>query len=242
MPIPHLHILHPQEQRRPGITSWIAQAQDMLRSDAAWDGCRFRRVEYDDQASFDVPTQSDLVLRNLGPVILIQKVQQRARERFERLVQRRASVYCITPTCPEDLWQAFEDARTAYEDGEPRIPLRELIAYLILRKLEKLDRWGGTATNKAFLWSENLPKGGFPKDLVEPRVVLDVARELERHNVLQTKTSCGQRKFALGAKNIVQPILDSKSFESIPALRSFFERGPVRVRASLLDYNDSTTQ
>lgn len=239
MPMPHLHILHPPECRFPGITQWIAEVEQILRRDEKWEGCVFRRAVYDEQARFNVPTQVDLVRRSPGPVILVQKVQGATREQFERILQRRVSTYCITPTCAEDIWQACETARQAYEDGEPRVPLREVIAFLILRKLERQGKWGGESLNKSFLWSENLPKGGFPKDLVCPSEVLDVAEQLARLGILNVKKSQGQRKYALGPKSVVQPILDAKSFEIQPCIRKFFERNPKRVMASLLDYNES---
>ena len=94
------------------------------------------------------------------------------------------------------------------------------------------------SANKSFLWSDDLPKGGFPKDLVEPRRVLEMANELERVGLLQSKTSCGCRKFGLGDPSVVKPILVAKSFESIPALKKIFERDKLRVTVRLLDYND----
>lgn len=238
MPLPNLHILHPREDRLPGVTVWMAEVEQIVRADPQWDNCVIRTAPYDHQASFDVPTQVDHVRRAIGPVILVQNVQARVRERFERMIPRGARLYCLPVTCSEDLWQALETARQEYDDGEPRIPLRELIAYLIVRKLERQDKWGGTSLNKAFLWSENLPKGGFPKDLVDKRAVFDVARELERFSVLATKVSNGQKKYALGAKPLVQPILDSRSFANVPGARAFFEREPTRVTIRLLEYND----
>jgi hypothetical protein len=241
MSLPNLHIIHPREQRLPGITAWIAEVERLIKDYADWDDCQIRRAEYTEQAGFDVPTQVDIVRRAPGPVILIQNVQARIRQRFESFLRGRVVVYCFSIYGAEDLWQAMEVARKEYEDGEPRIPLREIIAYLILRKLERQGKWGGTSLNKAFLWSEDLPKGGFPKDLVERRAVFDVASELERHGILQTKKSSGQKKYALGPKAVVQPILDAKAFENRPKLREFFERDGIRQPSRLLNYNDQPT-
>lgn len=238
MPLPHLHIFHPPESRLPGITQWLAETQDLLHGDSRWDGCAFRRVEYDLQASFDVPTQSDIIRRNSGPVILIQNVQSSVRNRLESILAREVSIYSVHAVCTEDIWQACETARQAYEDGEPRIPLHEAIAFLILKKLERMDKWGGKSANKAFLWSDNLPKGGFPKDLVEARDVLNVADVLHTRGILDKKMSQGQIKYALARKEVVQPILDSKSFASRPDMREYFERDLRRVPVRVLNYKD----
>ncbi len=236
MPVPHLHILHPPETRLPGVASWLAELEELLRDEPTWDDCVFHRIVYDEQASFDVPTAVDLVRRSPGPVILLQKVQTSVRERFEAMLGREAMVYVINGGCAEDVWSACEAARKEYEGGEPSIPIREAIAFLILRKLERQGKWGGT-NNKNFLWSRNLPKGGFPKDIVEPCMILDAAEALVRAGVLQVKTSQGQRKYALGDKSVVQPILDTRSFASQPSLAKFFGRAAQRVSIRTLDHN-----
>src|SRR4051812_34943692 len=123
MPVPHLHILHPAETHLPGIVIWMAEVDQMLRGDASWDITQRHSVQYDQQASFDVPTVIDRIRRAVGPAILVQKVQARIRERFESMLPRQVQVYHVPVSCAEDLWQACETARTAYEDGEPRIPL-----------------------------------------------------------------------------------------------------------------------
>lgn len=237
MPLPHLHILHPPEHRLPGVTNWLGELQQLLRDEAAWDGCEFHQIKYDDQAAFNVPTAFEIITRNPGPVVLLQKVQARVRERLEEMLQRKVKVYVVNAGCTEDVWEICDTARQEYEAGEPTVPLREVIAFLIIRKLEGQDKWGGM-NNKNFLWSRDLPKGGFPKDIVEPREVIHVAEALVRADVLQLKTSQGQRKYALGNKRIVQPILDTKSFISQPTLRRFFERKPKRVSIRTLDYNE----
>jgi hypothetical protein len=238
VPLPHLHILHPRENRFSGITALLASVEQMLAADANWDHCAIRRAEYDEQAAFDVPTQCDLIRRSPGPVILIQNVQARLRDRLANMLDRQTVVYTLNVVVAEDLWLLCETARLAYEDGEPRIHLRELIGYLIVRKLERQGKWGGTSLNKAFLWSENLPKGGFPKDILDKRDIFNVATELERFGVLTSKTSNGQKKYALGSKQIVQPILDTKSFVSCPQLYPFFRRDARLVTARQLDYDD----
>jgi len=139
-----------------------------------------------------------------------------------------------------DIRLACEEARRGYEDGEPRIPLFELIAYLIISKLAKQDKWGGTALNKNFLWAEDLPNGGFPKGICAKRDILQVADSLFNAGLLVRKTSLGKLKYALGDKGIIQPVLDSADFRNVArAVQKIFDRSPRQVPARLLKYNDN---
>jgi hypothetical protein len=221
------------------MLGWIAALEAVLRDDAKWDGCQFHRRAYNDQAHFDVPTAADIVNRNRGPVIVIQKVQPKVLVRFTNVMQRRVSIYPITPRNEIDIWNACEVAFQAYQDGEPRIPSRELIAYLILRKLERQDKWGGGALNKAFLWASDLPKGGFPKEVLDKRDILDVAHTLHGRGLLDRKQSENEWKYALGPKPVVQPILDSREFAGWPQLQTYFNNSPSLVSAKLLDFNET---
>jgi|GEM_PF-3537225 len=238
MPLPHLHIFHPLEERLPGITIWLAAVQSLLQSDANWDGCEFHRTIYNSQASFEFSTAFEKINKNLGPVILIQKVRRIDYTRLHGAVSRKASVFQISCSCEEDILQVCEDAREAYERGEPLVPNRELVAYLIIRKLIKQDKWGGTSLNKSFLWSDDLPKGGFPKDYCDKRLIMDTAEALRQNGILTTKESENQRKYALASKEIIEPILDSKSFTSQPSMEKFFRKSKALVPATLLDYNE----
>ena len=151
MPLPNLYVFHPPPSRASHLMPWLAEVEELLQSDPNWDNCDLHRVVYNDQGGFNVPTETDRVRRNPGPVIFLYKVQARLLARFREIVGRELSVYTILPTCSTDIWEACEEARTAYEDGEPRIPLRELIAYLIVSKLARHDMWGGTSLNKKLL-------------------------------------------------------------------------------------------
>ena len=114
-----------------------------------------------------------------------------------------------------------------------------MIAYLIIRKLERLGKWGGTALNKEFLGVDDLPNGGFPKECSNTREILEIADKLSSMDILSRKLGDRQWKYALGPKEIVQPILDSRAFEGMPKLQNYFNRGQVFVSARYLDYNDT---
>lgn len=238
MPLPHLYILHPPENRLPGIASWLAKVEQLLKADASWDGCLLHQGEYDDQASIDVHREVTRVTKQPGPVIMVQKVQTRQYDMLKQRLSRRALVYLVNVMDSTQLFSACEEAKRSYENGEPSIPLRELIAYLIIRKLDRQGKWGGVALNKNFLWREDLPKGGFPGDIVNKRDIFDTAEALLREGVLTDKTSEGEQKLALGPRNIVAPILQYKCFTAVPRMAKFFNKSNKLVPAYWLDWSE----
>lgn len=239
MPLPHLHIFHPAESCAPHLVGWLAEVQGLLAGDASWDGCKHHRWPYDLQASFHVPTAIGNVRSNPGPVIFIQKVQARLVSQFREKIGRSTSVYTVDPPSSTEIYEACEQARQAYDDGEPRIPARELTAFLIIAKLARQDKWGGTALNKSFLKASDLPKGGFPKDICTDREIQDVASTLYNLGFLTRKVGDGEMKYALGPKSLIQPILDSKTFPAeSKGLQKYFSKGCEYVSIRRLDYRD----
>lgn len=196
MPPPHLYIIHPALERMPHLLEWLGSVENLLRSEVAWNEWSIHRIECDLQAKFDVPTQSDRIRRFPGSVIAIQKVRAADLGRLEAMLKGESTVYKIAPACSEDIWIACESARASYLDGHPLISLRELVAYLIICKLIRYKMWGGESLNKNFMWSDDLPKGGFPKEVVESRVVVEVADVLYGCGILSRKESQGQYKYA----------------------------------------------
>lgn len=240
MPLSHLHFFHPSIRIAPHLPEWLAAVRDDLRATAEWRDCEFHLRSYDDQCAFDVPTAVDHVNRHLGPVVVIRKVQAALLDRFRRNVQRRVSIYVLEPLNSGDLRRACETARVAFENGEPHLSTRELIAYLTIRKLERLGKWGGTALNKNFLWAEDIPNGGFPKVLCDTRKILEVADALFNAGLLTRKKSEGKWKYALGPKATVQPILESRGFAICPLMEKFFSKDNAFESAMLLDYKEDS--
>jgi hypothetical protein len=89
------------------------------------------------------------------------------------------------------------------------------------------------------MWSYDLPKGGFPKDLVDGRLVIDVAEAMTRADILEIKTKNGLRKYGLKNKATAQPIIDTGTFDSCPAIQTFFGRSSRLVSARVLNYDYS---
>lgn len=69
---------------------------------------------------------------------------------------------------------------------------------------------GGEAKNKAFLWADDLPNGGFPAEFTNRREILDFVHTSVSVEILTTKKSQGEVKYSSGSKSDVQPILDNR--------------------------------
>lgn len=238
MPPPFLHIFHPNERGAPHLSAWLAHVQTALRTQAKWDGCKVRCVAYDNQASFNVASESALVRQHAGPVIFLQKVQSRLYEKFLAIVKREVSVYIVSPGSAEDILCTIEQAAVDHAHGEPSIQLRELVAYLIIAKLARYDKWGGTATNKAFMWIGDIPNGGFPKDVCDTRTIYDVVDHLFNMGLLTRKKSGNEMKYALGDKELIQPILDKRIFDERLNLDRYFNKSERAVSSQYLWYRD----
>ena len=238
MPLGHLHILHPCISRMPLITDWLESLGARLAKDPNWTSCRLHKWPCNEQAGFNVANLVDFVNRSRGPLVVIQKVQAKLLSHLKDRLQRRTCVYPIYIDDVSNLWSIAETARLEYESGFPQIPIRELIASLIIRKLFKMDMWGGTALNKSFLWASDLPKGGFPKECCSDRDVLEVADMLCNAGILSRKVSQGEQKYALGDKGVIHEILATKSFSKYGKLEVVLSRDSKYVSASLLDYNE----
>ena len=170
--------------------------------------------------------------KETGPVILVQPVSTTSRVELEKAIRSRAVVYQRQIGGPEDLLAIFEEAKRDYNAGEPRLPRKLVVAVLIVRKLEKLQMWGGK--DKGFLRGDDLPKGrGIPDQLAD--AVHEVANHLKNADVLQTKKSQRHTKYALNDQNrpAIYRILERRSFED--DLMQILERDPTTVPARLLD-------
>ena len=114
---------------------------------------------------------------------------------------------------------------------------RELIAFLIVAKLRRQNKWGGGAKFKDYLWMDLLPKGGFPKE-ISKRDIRQVADALCSVGVLKNKVSEGQLKIALGDKAIIEEIIEERQLIHLEVLEKFFRKDKKLVPTSLLNFND----
>lgn len=232
MPVSHVHVVHAPEH-----IPWLAQVELTLQEAEEWTGTSIHRIELDSQKGFVVATAVNCVRRAPGPVLFVGKVQARLRIRFEEILGREYAIYDLQPTAADHISDALWEAFRAADRGEPLMSQREAIAFLIIAKLRRQNKWGGSAKFKDFLWIDLLPKGGFPKELSK-RDIRQVADKLCSVGVLKHKESEGQLKIALGDKATIEHIIEQRQLIHLEPLEKFFRRDKKLVPISMLNYND----
>lgn len=239
MPLPCIYVYHPPEAL-PGyayLVQWLAELMQQMRADAKWDGCEVISVRLNNQLGFNVATEVRRIKNNPGPAVFIHKVQRKLFHSLSDKLQRDVKLYSAEmATCASDVFRKCEEALAEYEGGEPRMAKREFVAFLLIAKLARGDYWAGSAKNKAYLNSDDLPNGGFPKD-VSKGEVFDAADALFNAGLLRKKPSGGKPKYGLSKKAVIQPILDERSFAGNQKIEKWCQRGTETVPARDLKNN-----
>lgn len=179
------------------------------------------------------------VLNKPGPVILLENVQAKALGDLGEKLRTHAVVIVRAIADSTELWDVLVEARRRHEAGEPLLSRKLIVAVLLVRKLRKLNRWGGNA--KGYLWHYDLAKGRGVDDRFAD-IVHEVTNDLLLHGILINKTSQGQQKYALNPrrKPEVHAIADSGTFVN-KQLERILMRDPRQESASYL-YEAKSTQ
>ncbi len=239
MPLPAIYIYHPPEALSGygHLVGWLAELEQLMGTDANWDGCEVIPVRLTDQLGFNVAKEVRRIKDNPGPAVFVHKAQRKLFFSLSEKLQRIVRVYsAVSAASAADLFAKCEEARAEYEGGDPRITKRELVAYLVIAKLARGSYWAGGAKYKAYLKAGDLPNGGFPKS-VSKGDVLDATDVLCNAGLLKKKISGSKPKYGLAEKTIIQPILEDKSFKAIRKMEKWFQRGKETVPARDLNNN-----
>ncbi len=206
-----VYLLHPGPQSHPAIAGWIIEVEQFLRADPSWNEWDIDCVPYNERNGFDVQPLFARVLRNPGPVLLLENVQSKPLGDLREKLRAHTIVLLKSPGDSTDLWEAVSEARRRHEALEPLWSRKLVVAILIVRKLRNLRRWGGNA--KGYLWGYDLAKGrGLDEKFID--VASEVANTLFLHQVLIKKTSQGLPKYALNPdrKDEVYAIANNGTF------------------------------
>ncbi|MHB1426773.1 MAG: hypothetical protein ACYC3I_26755 [Gemmataceae bacterium] len=234
-----VYLLHPDPKYLPEIKAWVQEVESLLRDDPSWNEWDLSAYSYNNRNSFDVQPMFVRVLNKPGPVILLENIQAKALGDLREKLRTHAVIILRTVANSTDLWDVVAEARGRHEAGEPLLPRKLIVAVLLVRKLRKLNRWGGNA--KGYLWNYDLAKGrGVDERFAD--VVHEVTNDLLLHGVLINKTSQGQQKYALNPnrKPEVHAIADSGTFVN-KQLERILMRDPREESASYL-YEAKTAQ
>tara|TARA_R110002111_G_scaffold177181_2_gene243222 strand:- start:6224 stop:6952 length:729 start_codon:yes stop_codon:yes gene_type:complete len=237
MTIPCIYIYHPPETRSDyaHINHQLAKLDSLMNQNPNWDNCDVITIPLDDQLGFDVANEVRRIKEKPGPIIFIYKYQRKLYTKLSDKLCRVVNVYSIEkPTCEANILEMCNQAADAHRAGEPRIPKRELIAFCIIAKLARGDYWAGESMNKAFLYKEDLPKGGFPS-FISKSDVFNAADALFNAELLKRKSSNGKLKYGLSNKSTIQPIIDNRSFSGNRKMIKWFQKGSETVPARELE-------
>lgn len=212
MPPPYLYFYHPPiDEGYEHLREWFAIVETQMAENADWDSCKVIPVCLNSQLGFDIANEVRRIKSQKGPVIFIHKCQRQLFERLKQKLQREVCFYWLeTPKGAGCVMDSCQEALDEFNGGEPRIYKRELVAYLVLAKLERGDYRAGKAKNKGFLKIDDIPKGGFPS-YVSKSDVLNAVDALFNAGFLRRKTGDGNWKYGLADMKIVQPVLNEKT-------------------------------
>ena len=230
-----LHIAFPDEQTIPGLRGHVrafANNQAIVVLGPDW---TVRLTEYDERRSLNASDFVGLVHSMAGPVLMLRPVQAKT---LTEVTQRLEGRQLVTPADAYDaatLLAAVQELKGHHDLGEPLVPLSRAVALMIVRKLEREHLWGGNA--KGYMWSDWIPKGRGIDEAFRPHVA-GLVFLLKQHNVLISKTSNSQQKYALnpGKREEIGDILRDRKFSI--ELERVFARDGTTLSTRVLDCLD----
>jgi hypothetical protein len=215
-----LYVICQSEMYFPGIESWIADAWLRVLPEEPEHGWTYKLIKADANNTFHPLHAYSLIGQDRGPVLVVGAIKQAP----IAVLTSKLMLECVVshlkaPNGTEHLCTEMCEILRRHQQGEPYVPLRYAAAVQIFRKLQKHKYWGGEALNKSFIWASDLPKGRGITDAIAPHVLL-VANELATRNLLKTKHSRGDLKYALDR-------------DGLPTVNAIFERNWLQLDKGL---------
>lgn len=233
MAIP-VYLLHPSPSSATPFDRWVSEVKELIASDPDWRDWKIIPQSYGPQHDFSAVNLYARVKQRPGPILLLEPVAVASQGRLRERLRPDAAVHVTSVNDSGDLLGAILDARAIFESDEPVLPLRYVVAMLILKKLHRRGSWGGDA--KGYLWSYDIPRGGFSNELRESKVILEVVDDLYNKDVLIRKKKSGSKwKYALNPNRRleIRRITEHECF-SDKSLKKFLMNDKRQVPARLL--------
>lgn len=170
-----VYLIHPGRQHHPDLSGWIVEVEQLIRTEADWDGWDLVCIQYNGRNGFEVQPLYVRVLNRPGPVVLLENVQKKPLGDLREKLGIHAVVLVGSAGDSTALWAIVNDARQRHVNGEPMLSRKFVAAVLIVRKLRSGNYWGGNA--KGYLWHYDLAKGrGVPEQFSD--IASEVANDL----------------------------------------------------------------
>jgi hypothetical protein len=234
--VPLLFVVCQDARYAPHIKEWVEDACAVVYAEDQFSEWTHKLIVADIHNGFNFLDVYSQVAEVMGPVILLSSLKKgpiaglMSKLKLGCIVRHYEHINNAT-----DIYSAVVETLTLHESGEPFIPLNLAIALLMLRKLIDGDRWGGDATNKAYMWADDLGRGrGIPENLRGN--VLNVANTLALKGLLKTKGSQGKTKYALNpdARKQIHELLNHQKIHD-EGLERFLLDARHTVSTRLLD-------
>jgi hypothetical protein len=230
-----IYLYYPQDRHVPGMQSWVEEAVAAIATRQDWSGWTIRQMPLDRGCSANARDLYALVVADLGPVLLLQPVQERFHLDVQGRLHGRSSVLRREAYSSAEVVQHLEEARSIHDSGEPHLPRRFVVALLMMRKLERNLMWAGR--NKGYMWVDDIRKGrGLDEQFSDQ--VPEVLSLLYQHGILIAKPSQGGTKYALNPdrREEIHEILTRRRF--LPPLSVLLLRDVRLASARELDLLD----
>lgn len=212
-----VYLCCPLDRYLPGIGEIARQSIQATGLEASG---AVRLTQYDNSCQLRIADICSQVIANPGPVVLVNPVQQAVVVTLRDRLAGHAVVLVCDVTCTDDLVAKLTEAQELHESGEPQIPRRRVVAFLLLRKLEREVMWAGK--NKGYMWASDIPKGRGLNEKFSDDVPAVISLLLQ-DGLLIFKTSQGKRKYALNPerREEIYEILRERRFPQSSCTRIF---------------------
>lgn len=207
-----IYLCRPPERSVPGMRAWVGDAVEYVRTLPGW-ACSIRVLEYDGNASLSAADLCSEVIGRLGPVVLLEPVQERLVVLLRERLSGRTTVIKTAAYSLDAVVAELEAARQIHESGEPHVCRQYVVALLLMRKLDQERRWAGNA--KGYMWVDDIRKGrGLDEQFAD--AVPPVLSILYLHGLLVQKPSRHSNKYALNPdrREEIYEILRERRFAS----------------------------
>lgn len=229
-----VYLLHPLPSSVTPFDQWVTEVKELIASDPDWQDWKIIPQPYGPQHDFSPVKLYARVKQRSGPIVLLEPVAVASQGRLREKLRPNAAVHVTSVNDSADLLEAILYAREIFESDEPVLPLRYVVAMLIIKKLHRKGCWGGDA--KGYLWSYDIPRGGFSNELRESKAILEVVDDLFNKDVLIRKKKQGTKwKYALNPDRRleIRRITEHECF-SDKSLKNFLMNDKRQVPARLM--------
>lgn len=230
-----LHVGVPPDRHAPGLVDCVRAFIEGEFS-VVCTGWKTHIFNYDQTCSFNINDLCSAVVSAPGPVLLLHPVKNADHLNFRARLGGRQNIVMKEAFDTEAIRAAVAEVKQAHDNGDPHISRDQVVALLIMRKLDQERMWMGH-NKKGCMWADDIPNGRGVDEKFKSRVA-PVLNILLQAGLLDTKRSKGKNKYALhpDRRELIMGILETRQFPK--ELEDTFARCRETVSCRELDLLD----